>query len=95
MSRLVWAAAKDGVAHASRPGFARTLCHAKTQDPRWAWPEQSRCGECLALDVWPTVRRLTTQAPTASGAVPFSASRPGVALSSPGRGVPSSKEIQR
>lgn len=58
MSALVWIAGKDGVAHAARPGHVRTLCGLRPQDPRWGWPESARCGDCQALDVWPTVRRI-------------------------------------
>jgi hypothetical protein len=57
MTALVWAAGKDGIAHAARRGHARTFCGLKAEGQRWAWPEQSRCGDCQALEVWPSIRR--------------------------------------
>jgi hypothetical protein len=59
MSTLQWSADRDGTAHAAHaahPGHARTLCGQKAQDPRWAWPEQGRCADCQALEVWPSIR---------------------------------------
>jgi hypothetical protein len=61
-SRLQWSSASDGIAHGARPGHARTLCGVRTHDPRWSWPEKSRCPTCQAAELWPTVRRITPSA---------------------------------
>lgn len=60
MTQLVWTAGKDGTAHAARPGHVRTLCDLRPQDPRWGWPERTRCADCLAVELWPVVRRVST-----------------------------------
>jgi hypothetical protein len=86
VTALTWIAGADGLAHASRPGHARTLCQAKAQDPRWAWPELSRCADCQAIAIWPTVHRVDSHAPAVmppAGARVLSVG-PRVALSSRG-----------
>ncbi len=36
-ARLVWTSGPDGIAHAARAGFARTLCDRRARDPRWGY----------------------------------------------------------
>ena len=71
MTAYTWAAGPDGIAHAARPGHARTLCDRKPQDPRWSWPESERCATCLLLEGSPHVALSTTSAPTSAGAGPL------------------------
>lgn len=63
MTRLVWIAGRDRIAHASRPGHALTLCGVRPHDPRWAWPESSRCAPCSVLEASPSVVLPTTSGP--------------------------------
>jgi hypothetical protein len=48
--RFTWRAGADGVAHAVSPrvrSFSRTSCGIPVVEERAAWPERTRCGECL------------------------------------------------
>jgi hypothetical protein len=44
-----WTAAKDGIAHAHRPGWRRAVCGALAVDEQFAWPKVRRCGRCVAI----------------------------------------------
>ena len=45
MTRLRWTAGRSGMAYAHVSG--RTLCHAPSIAERYAWPEFTRCADCL------------------------------------------------
>lgn len=51
MTRIRWIAGRDGVAHARRPGSARSLCGLPAIDERLAWPERTACPLCVRLAV--------------------------------------------
>lgn len=46
-ARFTWLAGKDRVGHATSPGLPRTACGLRRLDERFAWPERTRCPECL------------------------------------------------
>ena len=68
-------AGRDGVAHAHRGRDPRALCGAPSVPEQFAWPETSRCADCLALDLWPTTSP-TVRRPD-RGVLPGGASRAG------------------
>lgn len=47
----VWLASKDGIAHARYDHLPRVVCGAVAVDPRLAWPEVTRCRDCVRLVV--------------------------------------------
>jgi hypothetical protein len=46
---LVWISGPTGLAHASKPGRAVTLCGQRTRQDRGLWPESVRCLNCVLL----------------------------------------------
>lgn len=48
-ARLRWTAARDGRGHAFRGQRDRAVCGAPLIREMDAWPETSRCRECVAI----------------------------------------------
>lgn len=48
-SRIRWLAGRDGIAHGRRPNAPRTLCNAPAIPERMAWPEVTRCFDCIRI----------------------------------------------
>ena len=68
--RPIWLAARDGTAHARWPGIPWTFCGQQPLDPRYAWPEATRCGICEAKEAIETQRREQLARKTARGTNP-------------------------